>query len=1039
MPRRRWPPLPTVEEETTSLSKEIGYERFLTDEDYVPARGTVDQGPIMVEAYHDPDNTKYRGISSSSSGSGSEFNVAYSDLNDSPLGSRGRQVDSSLLDDDSIASTMFTHRSPSPYAYTQSSSSPSSHRQRDNYPGRAISLDDGVADLVRSSPSSPISPEGKASKPFVLVTPESNSIDSCSESECSCCSSCSECKDDVSDGTFRSDNLQAEKHFFSRPSSKRRSSESKVRVPTSSPVFDPTTPSGNGTIWTSPSSRSRTPTNRSTSQTRPELRLDTPNGRKGSPIRAGSNPNPPAEPSVSRRPSRSGHQHSWSCNAISQSPTLSKPQRIVDYGGAVGRQSGHSANLSPLTSPKSGSSYNSSLVNESDGIPRTYRSRPAPQRSQWSDSPVMPSQLKYTTHQQSPSPGSPLSERPNIRNRQNSSHTGANRGTPQIVVQPPAEENVPVVSAFTDDDMAQTDHCEPEYSRPTDMGKHISGKGSPTYYAERPTRVYPGNPTPPRMSRSYSDDPRSRPRSYIEPNFLYEKLISSGDSSEIISPSPTRKGSDGFMTRTADFYSCYDATPLPPCPRTDHAPYNDWFVFKGSKSPVICPGCIQNIIPPYERHRFVQTRQSRASVTMICDFSCSWNRAAWLMASRGRTFDQVFLERISSIKPDDLGCLLRRHLAVGGWYTLRSRHGVQGDELLMCLSCTKKMTAILPSMDDEVKRISRKRINGRPMCVFGPQNQHAALLVGDLVAAQVAVLRSMDSLIDLSQFVTEVRSQKDMREDTRGNGNSAVKDSDDDDSREGCRENRRWHVVPQLTACTVCEECFKEAVWPELEAGHPLAQIFTTSTSGRRGSKSLHGSPYASEASSPSPRRYDRWGRRSYHRRRRSSRHNEFDDDVFGPESSYNQKPDNAHYTLAIAGNGQGIRAGDKDDDGLNRICYLHSPCMRKAWQRALCTNDFKIFEAEVLRLKEKETYLRERIVELKSSKEEKISHRYGNRLGDGFYSYKSGDNTWRNRRNSMGSIDSRPNIQSLPVADLKEDVDLNELKEEWKRLGSIN
>ena len=1039
MSRRRWPPPPIVEEEIVSLTKEIGYERYVTDEYYVPARGTINQGPVMVEVYPGPGKPEYHGLARASSGTGSELDIGSSDLNDSPAGDRGRQVDSSLLDDDSIASTIFTHRSPSPYAYTQSSSSPRSCHPRDNYHGRVVSLDDGVADLVRSYPSSPISPIDKDSKPFELNNSEINQIGSRSESDCSCYSSCSECEDEVYDGTYRSTNLQAGKCLLSEPSSKRRYTESKVRVPASSPINDRTTRSDNGTRWASSSSRSRTLANRSTSQTRPELRLSTPNGRKGSPARADWNPDPPIESIISRRPSRPGHQHSWSCNGIPQSPKLDKPKRVIDYGGIVDGIRGHSANLSPITSPKSRSSHDT-LLNESDGITSTYHSRYTHQRRQWPGSPVSSSEADSTAQGKLPSTGSPLSARPFIRKVQNSFRTGANAGTPQIIVQPPAEENVPVASAFAEDDAAQSKLHGPGYSFPKDEGKRFSRKESSTYCTERPTCIYPDNFIPPKMARSYSDDPWSGPRSTAEPNFRYDNLNSLGDSFGTISPPTLRNRPDSFVTETEDFYSGYDATPLPPCPRTDHVPYDDWFVLKGTPSLVTCPGCIQNIVPPYERHRFVRALPSSAGPTTICDFSCSWIRAAWLMASRGKTFDQMFLERISSIKPDEMGCVLRRYLGAGGWYTLRSRHGVQGDELLMCASCTKRMSAILPSMNDEVKRISRKRMTGRPMCVFGPQNQYAASLVGDLVTAQVTVFRSRDSSIDLSRFVAKVHDHQNMREDPCGNGNTDVKEGDDDDNKEERRENRRWHIVPQLTACTVCEQCFNEVVWPELESGHPLAQKFTTNnTLGRRGSKSLHGPPYASGSSSPSPRHHDRWSRRSYHRRRRSSRHNELDDDVFGLESSYNRKPENDNLLLAIAGNGQGIRAGDKDDDDLKRICYLHSAVMRKAWQKALRMNDFGIFEAEVLRLKKKETCLRESIVQLRSLKEERMKSRYGNRLGDGFHSLEGGGSTWRNRRNSMGSIDSRPDVQPLPIADFKEDMELKNLESEWQQLGSIN
>jgi len=36
----------------------------------------------------------------------------------------------------------------------------------------------------------------------------------------------------------------------------------------------------------------------------------------------------------------------------------------------------------------------------------------------------------------------------------------------------------------------------------------------------------------------------------------------------------------------------------------------------------------------------------------------------------------------------------------------------------------------------------------------------------------------------------------------------------------------RWNVITQLPEFTVCEECFEDVVWPELEEGKPIPMMF---------------------------------------------------------------------------------------------------------------------------------------------------------------------------------------------------------------------
>ena len=1015
MSQRRWPPSPIAEEEAVSLAREVGYEAFTTDESDVPARGTVDQKTTLLGADEKDDDTVR--------------------TPNSPVNGRGRHAESSYLDDDTTASTIFTQRTPSPYAYTQSSTSNSSHRRKGSFHSHYVGLDDGAADLIKSTPSSPVSSRKNNYNPYMWDTPGTEPVNSCSDSDCSCCSSCSGCSDDFCDGHYRSINSQAKKQSFSEPPLTRHSGNFKNYASTIPPVFGLTTPLKSDPRQASPSFNSKTSANQKASQTPPALRLSMP----GSDDRAKTPPafivSPPTKLDGGETPSRPGHRHSRSCNAIPQSPTFDKPRRIIDFGGVL-RNRFHSSNLSPSTSPKLGSSHKLPLSTKRDEVPIVYHSQPPSQRGSRTGSPVPPSQFDNLTGQSSAGVSSPLTDRPSIRKRHHSFHSGAQAGAPQIIVQPPIEDKVPVASAFAIDDATTPDLGGPIQAVPGNTDSTRPGKVSPSHCAQQASPVYFDDHGPPRMARSHSDDPRSRPYDGTSPDF-YERRTGSGSSGEAMSPSSVHKNPYACGRGTTGFYDHYDATPLPPCPRTDLASCNEWYVLKGTSSTIVCPSCVHNIVPSWAHHRFVRTPPPHTGAAMVCDFSCSWLRAAWLISLRGRNIDLDFLEWISSIKPDNLGCLPRSYTSVGGWYTLDSRHGVQGDKLLMCTSCTKRMTAILPSMGEEVKRIHRKRIHGQPSCIFRPQNRQASLLVGELVAAQVAVLRSNCSSMDLSQFITQVRTLQGMRGDSRDCGDFHNGDDDSMEDRDRVRRVRRWHVIPQLPVCTVCDHCFEEVVRPELEAGHPLAQFFTTSNMpGRKGVSGAHG---PSTFTPSSPARSDHRNRHNRHHRRQNSRRSDMDDDVFGPRSSHSQISAQADVPLAILGDGKGGRGGCKTSDGLDRICYFHSPRMRSVWQKALQANDFEVLRAGVVRLRSREVELQERIVELRRLRETLkgggLGGRLGDTLGDAFRRGMVGRDPRRYRRNSMGSVDARSESGSFSMNLFGVERELKRLEEEWRQL----
>ncbi|KZF19529.1 hypothetical protein L228DRAFT_273935 [Xylona heveae TC161] len=120
--RRRWPPSPSVEDETEALSKELGSSDSLSSSDpnggEVPSRGTVDQQPILLEVLPRADPPHNSKTSERQKDVQSSFDARKDGLSKHqgpPATQAGSRLDDTN-DDDVIH---VPRRQPSPYAYSK--------------------------------------------------------------------------------------------------------------------------------------------------------------------------------------------------------------------------------------------------------------------------------------------------------------------------------------------------------------------------------------------------------------------------------------------------------------------------------------------------------------------------------------------------------------------------------------------------------------------------------------------------------------------------------------------------------------------------------------------------------------------------------------------------------------------------------------------------------------------------------------------------------------------------------------------------------
>tara|TARA_R110002060_G_scaffold33514_1_gene44265 strand:+ start:1127 stop:2068 length:942 start_codon:yes stop_codon:yes gene_type:complete len=223
----------------------------------------------------------------------------------------------------------------------------------------------------------------------------------------------------------------------------------------------------------------------------------------------------------------------------------------------------------------------------------------------------------------------------------------------------------------------------------------------------------------------------------------------------------------------------------------------------------ICPSCFNSIIAPTEfRHLFVPAARRPPDVEVLCDFGSSpWYRIAWLLTRKERRRDLNLFYGLANIAANYQPCL-GKHEAVRQWHSVidhKTGAPVRGFDV--CYSCVKSVEILLPT------------IRG----VFVRTESSSSPRICDLRFDSKRFVQYFDAL----ETAADLASYHDDPPDTRDLASLARRLA----MFEECQQDkdlldRRWHMITQLPEFTVCEECFDEVVWPELEEGKAIPLMF---------------------------------------------------------------------------------------------------------------------------------------------------------------------------------------------------------------------
>lgn len=253
---------------------------------------------------------------------------------------------------------------------------------------------------------------------------------------------------------------------------------------------------------------------------------------------------------------------------------------------------------------------------------------------------------------------------------------------------------------------------------------------------------------------------------------------------------------------------------LPSCPRRGPiAGYQDWLTLPQCPHFNICPGCFNSIIAPTAyRNHFMPARRA-PNIPIACDFGTSpWYRIAWLLITEERKGDLSLFYGLANVGVTEQACLGKREASNRSWNSIIDpKTDLPIDNFDVCHSCARSIEILLPpisgiffrtsgfSHSSTIPRICDLRYDSKRFSqyfnAFKVTADDAAACNSSPNTRVLAKLAQKFSILEECQGYHEL-------------------------------SDRRWYIITQLPEFTVCEECFDDVVYPELEDGKAIPLMF---------------------------------------------------------------------------------------------------------------------------------------------------------------------------------------------------------------------
>lgn len=244
---------------------------------------------------------------------------------------------------------------------------------------------------------------------------------------------------------------------------------------------------------------------------------------------------------------------------------------------------------------------------------------------------------------------------------------------------------------------------------------------------------------------------------------------------------------------------------LPECHRQRPRTGLDWFTIPRYENFCICRSCYEQVFYPTEfRDHFVLAPSRFRDKEIACDLGTSpWYRIAWLMTRKYRRTDLSLIQGMADL-------VARQKLPCSGptrvtrvWYSIvdpETRRCIP--KFTVCRPCAEAVQLLFPSLRGEFVSADRaaEPRPGKCSLHFTP-NRNRFLTYFD----------ALESTHDHAVYTgTAPRIQRLAKK-------ISLFSEVDECPRDEPQRNMPWYMMAHIPEMTVCEECFLDVVYPELE------------------------------------------------------------------------------------------------------------------------------------------------------------------------------------------------------------------------------
>ncbi|KAI0600451.1 hypothetical protein F4775DRAFT_590396 [Biscogniauxia sp. FL1348] len=244
---------------------------------------------------------------------------------------------------------------------------------------------------------------------------------------------------------------------------------------------------------------------------------------------------------------------------------------------------------------------------------------------------------------------------------------------------------------------------------------------------------------------------------------------------------------------------------IPPCPRTrEVAGHNDWLTLPHCDNFNICPSCYQaNFANTEFAYHFVQAPARTSDRPIACDFGTSqYYHIAWLFTRKYNKPDLSLFRSLAKIGAKSQPCS-GYHEATRIWYSVKEPRTQRAiPNFTVCHSCAKAVEALLPSLMGLFVPMDSPAEPTKGVCAMHQtaDGRKRFVLYFDLLetaADQALATKSPPDVQALADRIRELALAPECA------GSRPLR-------------NKRWYTMKSVPDMVVCEACFEEVVWPYL-------------------------------------------------------------------------------------------------------------------------------------------------------------------------------------------------------------------------------